>query len=118
MGRRSINGHSRKRRNKRCAAMKMAASPMKYVTEDGAPLEGDTKRDMTVGDIAGKVGMRRTALSLGAKGAGIILGANPVGLAASAIGAGTAVAKAIKAKHQANIFEKGYTESDVGAMEL
>ena len=42
MSRRSINGHSRRRRNKK-AALKMAAeSPMKYVDSTGAPLSNSS----------------------------------------------------------------------------
>ena len=126
--------HGQRRRRSSC-------SPMKYVDSSGAPLSqnqeelkaarreniksdmgkafgvgGKTKTGVAaVGTLGAKLGIK----GFGGTAAGL---STPIGwialAAAAAIGGGIALGKGVKRKKQRKLFEEGYEESNVGAMEL
>lgn len=135
MGKRRIM-HGQRRKRSSC-------SPMKYVDSSGAPLSQNPEelkaatRENVGSDVSnifslgmkGKTGAgaayavgKSASLGLGAKGAAAIGTSNPVGwialAAAAVIGGGIALGKGIKRKKQRELFEKGYKEENIGAMEL
>lgn len=129
--------HGQRRKRSSC-------SPMKYVDSSGAPLSqnpeelkaatrenvgSDVSNILSLGTkaktgaAAGYAVGKSAALGLGAKGAATIFTtSNPVGwialAAAAAVGGGIALGKGIKRKKHREIFEKGYKEENIGAMEL
>ena len=135
MSRRSINGHSRRRKNKHEAAQlaqisamsDASTAAMKYVDENGLPLEGKQGygKEALMGSsgVAGMIGYsggKAASTSLGAKGFASILGtqagnATGIGAIGMMVSKGLDLGKKIK---EANIYKEGYTESNVGAMDL
>lgn len=136
MSRRSIHGHSRRRKNRRKkeeACTCPHSSPMHYVDESGQPLQASGTGNNLIAGATGPAALTAysagKAISMGGPKAfgglfgNTFMGAGAGYLGAAAVGTvvgGTAqaIAEKVRRSKEAKIFEGAYTDEGVGAMDL